>query len=185
MRRRAFSAGLVLVAVAVAAVVATVLLPNRTNAQYTPISNVPAQTVTDDPVAPIDPEAIKIGREFLLTAVVRKRLDWAYDHVHANLKGRMTRAEWDTGNIPVIPFDAQNGATTAFIPVFHLRVEVEFEVALVPKVRAVYAGRRPLQFYIALRREGDRPRGRWLVSYFEPNWRPPIRLRRGAVGGLG
>jgi hypothetical protein len=183
MRRRARIAGLVLVAVGVAAIVPTVLLPNRTNALNTPISNLPAQTVENDPVAPVDPEAIEIGREFLLTAVVRKDLDWAYDHVHVDLKGRMTRAEWDTGNIPVIPFDAQNVATTTFIPVFHLRVEVEFEIALVPKLHAVYAGRRPLQFYIALRRQGDRPRGRWLVSYFEPNWRPPIRLRRGVVGG--
>jgi hypothetical protein len=183
MRRRAFIAGLVLVAVGVAALVATVLLPNRTNALDTPISDVPAQMVEDDPAAPVDPEAIEIGRKFLLTAVVRKQLDWAYDHVHVDLKGRMTRAEWDTGNIPVIPFDAQNVSTTVFIPVFHLRVEVEFEIALVPKVHAVYAGTKPLQFYIALRREGDRPGGRWLVSYFEPNWRPPIRLRRGGVFG--
>ena len=38
----------------------------------------------------------------------RKNLDWAYDNVHVDMKGRMTRRQWDRGDIPVIPFDAQN-----------------------------------------------------------------------------
>jgi hypothetical protein len=88
----------------------------------------------------------------------------------------MSRQQWDKGNIPVIPFDAQNADTTAFIPQFSLREEVEFEIALVPKQHAIYAGTRPLRFYIALRREHDKPNGRWLVSYFEPHWKPPIPL---------
>ena len=52
--------------------------------------------------------------------------------------------------------------------------EVEFEVTLVPKVHSVYADTRPLRFYIALRRERDKPNGRWLVNYFQADWTPPI-----------
>ena len=106
----------------------------------------------------------------------RKNLDWAYDNVHVDLKGRMSRRVWDEGNIPVIPYDAQNARTTAFIVQFSLQKEVEFEVFLVPKVHSVYADARPLRFYIALRRERDKPNGRWLVSYFEPHWTPPVEL---------
>jgi hypothetical protein len=134
--------------------------------------------VKKDPTAPIDPIAVEIARKFLLTAVVRKNLDWAYDHVHTDMKGRMSRQEWDRGNIPVVPFDAQNAKTTAFIPVFHLREEAEFVIFLVPKRHATYAGDQPRQFFIALRREHDAPHGRWLVSYFEPDWKPPLLLQQ-------
>ncbi len=88
----------------------------------------------------------------------------------------MSRRVWDEGNIPVIPYEAQNARTTAFIVRFSLQKEVEFEIALVPKARSVYAGTPPLRFYIALRREHDKPHGRWLVSYFERHWQPPIEL---------
>ena len=177
-QRRVFFASLVLLAAGIAALLAVVVLPSRENALDTPISNVPAQVVKKDPVAPVDPVAIEIGRKFLTTAVVRKNLDWAYDNVHVDLKGRMTRKQWDRGDIPVVPFDAQNAQTTAFIPVFHLREEVEFVVFLVPKTHAVYAGDQPRQFFIALRREHDARDGRWLVSYFEPDWKPPILLQQ-------
>ena len=59
---------------------------------------------------------------------------------------------------------------------FHLQKEVEFQIALVPKPHAVYAGDRPVQFFIALRRDRDKANGRWLVSYFEPDYKPPVPL---------
>jgi hypothetical protein len=176
MQRRAFFAGLGLLAAGIVALLVTVLLPSKSHLLDTPISNVPATKVQNDPVARVDAASIRIGREFLLTAVQRKNLDWAYDNVHVDLKGRMSRRVWDRGNIPVIPYDAENARTTAFIVLFSLQREVEFEIALVPKTHSVYAGARPLRFYIALRREHDKPNGRWLVSYFQPHWRPPIEL---------
>jgi hypothetical protein len=176
LQRRAFFVSLAVLAAGIIAIIVTVALPSKTNAQDTPISNVPAQTVANDPPARVDPKAVEIGRKFLLTAVVRKNLDWAYDNVHVDMKGRMSRRVWDRGNIPVIPFDAQNAETTAFIPQFSLQKEVEFEIVLVPKVHAVYAGSKPLRFYLALRRDRDKANGRWLVSYFEPHWKPPVPL---------
>lgn len=176
LQRRAFFASLAVLAAGIIAIIVTVALPSKSNALDTPISNQPAQTVQNDPPARVDPKAIEIGRKFLLTAVVRKDLDWAYDNVHVDLKGRMSRKVWDRGNIPVIPFDAQNAETTAFIPQFSLQREVEFEITLVPKPHAKFAGTRPLRFYIALRRDHDKKNGRWLVSYFEPHWKPPIPL---------
>jgi hypothetical protein len=29
-------------------------------------------------------------------------------------------------------------------------------------------------FFLALKCAGDRPTGRWLVSYWQPHWRPPV-----------
>jgi hypothetical protein len=172
LQRRAFFASLAVLAAGIVALIVVVLLPGSPGVNA-PISNVPATHVKADPPAPVDPASERIAREFLLTAVQRKNLDWAYNNVHVDLKGRMSRKVWDEGNIPVIPYDAANAETTAFIVQFSLRTEVEFEVALVPKLHAVYASR-PLRFYIALRRAQDKPTGRWLVSYFEPHWKPPI-----------
>ena len=175
-QRRAFFASLVLLAGGIIALLVIVLLPSKDHALDTPISTQAADVVKQDPVAPVDPAALAIARKFLLTAVQRKNLDWAYDHVHVDLKGRMSRQQWDKGDIPVIPYDAQNASTTAFIPQFSLQREVEFEVALVPKKHAIYAGTKPLRFYIALRRAHDRKNGEWLVSYWEPHWKPPVPL---------
>ncbi len=173
IQRRFFFVSLGVLAAGIVALIVLVVLPNKPTEDQ-PLSNQPAQLVKPDPKRPVDPEAIKIARKFLLTAVVRKDLNWAYDHVHPNLKGRMTRKEWDTGNIPVIPCDARNANTTAFITQFSYQREVEFEIALIPKAHAVYCGDRPVRFYIALQREHGSATGRWLVSYFEPHYTPPV-----------
>ena len=36
-----------------------------------------------------------------------------------------------------------------------------------------------LLFFIGLKRESGKANGRWLVNYFEPNWRPPIPMAPG------
>jgi hypothetical protein len=157
----------------IAAVIALLVIGNEPT-KDAPISNQNAQLAKPDPNRPVDPESIKIARRFLLTAVVRKDLDWAYDHVDKSIKGNLTRAEWDRGDIPVIPCDAQNASTSAFVPMFSHQREVEFEIALVPKPHAVYCGSRMVRFYIGLQREHDSPTGRWLVSYWEPHYRPSV-----------
>jgi hypothetical protein len=171
--RRFFLASLGVFAAGVVTLIVFVVLPS-TPTKDQPLSSHNAQLAPKDAKRPVDPEAIKVARGFLLTAVVRKNLNWAYDHVHPNLKGRMTRAEWNTGNIPVIPCDAANATTTAFVPQFSYQREVEFEIALVPKPHSVYCGTRPVRFYIALRREHDTTDGRWLVSYWEPHSHGPV-----------
>ena len=42
----------------------------------------------------------------------------------------------------------------------------------------VYRIDKPLRFYLALRRDHDKKDGRWLVSYFEPHWKPPVPLQQ-------
>ena len=172
-QRRFFFTSLGVLSAGVVALIVLVILPNKPT-KDAPISTVNAQLAPKDPKRPVDPQSIKVAREFLLTAVVRKDLTKAYGIVHPNIKGRLSLKQWDTGNIPVIPCDAQNAKTTAFIPMFSYQREVEFEIALIPKVHAIYCGTRPVRFYIALQRDHDKPNGRWLVSYWEPHWRPPV-----------
>ena len=172
-QRRFFLASLGVFAAGVVALIVFVVIGNQPT-KDAPVSKRNAQVAKPDPKRPVDPESIRIARHFLLSAVIRKDLDWAYDHAHPDLKGRMTRAQWDTGNIPVIPCDAQNATTTAFVTQFSHQREVEFEVALVPKPHSVYCGTRTVRFYIDLKREHDTATGRWLVSYWEPHSRTPV-----------
>ena len=77
--------------------------------------------------------SVQIAREFIETAVLRKNLDWAYDHAHPFMKGLMTRKQWDKGTIPVIPFPAENAATAEFVVIYSYQTEVLFDVDLVSR----------------------------------------------------
>jgi hypothetical protein len=44
---------------------------------------------------------------FVTHAVARHNVDDAYDLTHPTLRGGISRAEWHTGNIPVVPFPVQ------------------------------------------------------------------------------
>lgn len=165
--------GLVLAGVAAGVAALFLLLPNHGTTNL-PISNQAAQIAKPELRAPRDPASVRIAREFIETAVLRKNLNWAYDHAHPYIKGLMTRAQWDRGTIPVIPFPAENATTAQFIVVYSYQTEVLFDVDLVARPGS---GVRPhLDFYMGLRRAGDKPTGRWLVSYWEPNWRPPVPI---------
>jgi hypothetical protein len=168
-RRAEILVALTVVAGGIGLVVA--LVPSTSHRLNSPISTEPAQLVPKDVPAPPDPAAKLLGRRFIETAVMRTDLDWAYDHVSADLKGRMTRTEWNKGTIPVIPYPATNAATTAFIVDYSFRTEALYEVELVAPAGSHI---RPMPFYIGLKREKGRATGRWLVSYWAPHWRPPV-----------
>lgn len=169
--RRRIRYGLALGGVAAVVAVLIIVLGNHptTNAK---VSNKPAQLAQVEKRVPRDPVSIQIGRQFLETAVLRRNLNWAYDHVHPYIKGLMTRAQWDRGNIPVIPYPAENIETAQFLTIYSYQTEVLFDVDLV--ARPGTHVRPHLDFYMGLRRAGGKANGRWLVSYWEPNWRPPI-----------
>src|SRR5438128_791975 len=79
--RRRIRFGLVLVGVAALVAGVIVILPGHetTNA---PSSKQNAQLAQKEIRTPSDPQAVRIGREFIETAVMRKNLSWAYDHAH-------------------------------------------------------------------------------------------------------
>ncbi len=159
-----FAAGVIAAAVA--------FLPGTSNAFKSTFSTVPATLYHKQPTVKPAPAALALAREFIETAVARQNLDASYDIVHPDIRGRLTRKEWDTGNIPVIGYPAANATTAAFVPVYSYPTQMLLNVDLVAKVGS---GVRPeLLFFIGLRRQGDKPNGRWLVNYWEPHWRPPI-----------
>jgi hypothetical protein len=137
-----------------------------------PISNKPAQTVKPQVKAPADPKAFKVARTFLETAVLRKNLDAAYPLVNDEIKGGMTKKQWDKGTIAVMPYPAENTKTAAFSVLWSYKTQLMTVVDLVAKPGSHV--RPHLPFYLGLVRAHNKPGGRWLVNYFQADWTPPI-----------
>ena len=95
-------------AVGVVAFISVFLLRGTSNAFPDTISNQPAKLAQKEKTVPVTKQQIDLMRTFIKTAVARKRLAYAYSLVDADLKGTMTLKQWETGNIPVIQYEAEN-----------------------------------------------------------------------------
>jgi hypothetical protein len=152
----------------------SVFLLKGTSGIHSPLSDKPAQKAPRLVKAPPSKAALKVAREFVETAPLRKNLDRAYELVAPSLKGGLSRKQFETGNIPVIDYPAGNAKTAAFLVDWSYRTEMMLEVDLVAK-RGSGANIRPhLDFYLGLQRVGNKPNGRWRVFTWVPNWHPPI-----------
>jgi len=140
-------------------------------------SSQPATLIKPDQKAPVTKDQIALARRFLKTAVARSDLASAYWITGPDLRGGLTRSQWLKGNIPVLYYHADNIDTAEFGVDYSYKTQALFEVNL-HAVRGT-EDRPELLFFIGLRRQGDKPNGRWLVNYFEPNWRPPIPMAPG------
>ncbi|HVC87452.1 MAG TPA: hypothetical protein VNC40_08505 [Gaiellaceae bacterium] len=170
-RRLLWLSGGVLLA-GIAAFVSLVLMRGTGNSFPDTISNKPATLYHPEKTVPVTKEQIGLARRFIETAVARKNLDVAYTLVHADLKGALTRRQWDTGNIPVITYEAQNAQTAAFTVDYSYATSALLEVDLVARP---HTETRPhLLFYLGLKRASKN--APWLVNYWQPHWRPPVPM---------
>jgi hypothetical protein len=102
---------------------------------------------------------------FVRTAVLRKNLDRSYDLVDQQLKGGLSRAEWRTGDIPVIPFPAKDFAfAKSKLRYSHGNV-ARYDVAIFARPKGNTGSAVFLVEMHAQRLAGKR---RWLVDYWEP-----------------
>lgn len=174
-RRFLIGSGIIFAA-GVIAFVSIVWLRGTSNAFVGTLSNKPATLIKKEKKVPPSPAAFKVARKFLETAVLRKNIDASYNLVHVDLKGRMTRKQWDTGNIPVVDYPANNAETASFQVDFSYQTEMLLEVNLVAKKGSPSTVRPNLDFFLGLKRADGKTDGRWLVNYWEPHWRPPVPL---------
>ena len=169
-QKRILVGSILIFVIGAAAFISIVWLRGTGNAFTSPISTNSAQLIKPEKKVPVSPEALATARKFIETAVLRQNVDAAWPLVHVDLRGRMTRKSWDTGNIPVIDYPANNAKNAQFIIDYSYQTSMLAEVDLVAKKGS---GVRPhLDFYIGLKKKD----GKWLVSYWEPHWRPPVPL---------
>lgn len=132
----------------------------------------PKQRLVDEPAQVVSvPELAHLSRAetaqllgmstlFVRTAVAHRRLRGAYDLVGPELRGGMSRAEWATGDNPVVPFPAVGIASWSVA--YSYRDDVALDLALVARPGSDTIGK---TFRIELTRKPSRG---WRVVSWVP-----------------
>jgi hypothetical protein len=108
-------------------------------------------------------EIRQVSLVFIGSAVARQHLDDSYDLVGPSLREGLTKAQWRTGNIPVIPFAVQSVAHWTLD--YSYANDVAFEVVLLGKPGTHPHGK---TFFIELKRFPRIHPGHWLVESWGP-----------------
>jgi len=166
-------------AVAAGAVVVALQWPN-TAPKEPPVSTIPLHIDYRPPKAvklKLHDRAMALGvaSKFIFTAVARKNIDRSWTLVAPEFRAGLTRRQWDTGNIPVVPY-----------PVGQARWKLEysdvegvgFQMGLFPP-KGVH--QRPQVFLIGLHQLKSGTEGQWVVDSWQS---APIRSSQ-AAGGSG
>ena len=164
-------AGLVLVA----GIVTFLLVFFRNTAK--PIDSAPATPVTPGKPAatqknvPVAKEARLVAGRFILTAVQRKHLAEAWKLAAPPIRAGLTRKQWLTGNIAVVPWFGKLGPVPLKVD-YSYPSEAQFTVILAPKEGAKGATD---TFIMGLKRYGKH----WKVTAWVPYEPPAIRSSQG------
>jgi hypothetical protein len=160
----------------VAGIVAFVVVHFGTNTAK-PLTPSGAPPVKHPYVVPKPEKTVKVSKaakevagRFILTAVQRKNLDVAWKLVTPAIKQGLTRKQWMTGAIPVVPWLGKIGVTPLKIDYSYAR-EVEFTVAMLP---AKGDKTKPDYFVMVLKKVGSGKHARWLVDQWVPREPVPI-----------
>jgi hypothetical protein len=120
----------------------------------------PVQIVKPEKNVPVPKAARVVAGQFILTAVQRKHLERAWPLVTNGIRQGLTRKQWMTGSIAVVPWLGRIGTTPIKVDYSHPR-EVELTVAILPakgeKTKADY-------FVMNLKKVGSGRHARWLVD---------------------
>ncbi len=103
---------------------------------------------------------LSVAQRFVTTAVVRDGVGESWELTHADLRQGMTRQEWSSGDIPVVPYPVD---TARWRLGYSQEGVVGLEVYLLP---AAGSTTRPMIFDMELKADEER----WLVS----NWAPRV-----------
>ena len=107
-------------------------------------------------------QVLATAANFVTHAVARRRVEEAYDLAAPSLRGGLTRAQWRSGTIPVVPFPAEQA---------RLRVEfsdeagIGLQVLLLPTAASRL---RPELFNMELAASGRGARQKFLVTSWSP-----------------
>jgi hypothetical protein len=130
----------------------------------------PFEHAVGEKTVPLERAATRVARQFILTAVARRNLADAYDLVGAELKQGVTRAQWNAGNIPVVPYPVSPSQATPAKVAYSHKSSALLEVTLHPRASAQVNGVKvgPQTFYLELHARGSGTARHWVVT----NWVP-------------
>jgi hypothetical protein len=154
-----------------AAVFAIVFFRNTSHPLANTLSNQAAAVAKNEPTVALDPAIVPLMKKFIATAVVRKNLDQAYALVGPDIRGDLSKKEFETGNIPVIPYPAADIQNVRYTVDYSHPSDVGLEVGLNP---APGTATRRLTFYAGFKKVGSGSAKHWVVNYWSPRYHPPV-----------
>jgi hypothetical protein len=115
----------------------------------------------------VPPQAVRTAQKFIQTAVLRKDVAASWALVIPAVRAGLTRAQWNTGDIPVVPFTRDRFGGAKFRIDRARQRSIIFEVLLTSHRLGVA----PADDFLEMVPSG----GRWLISYFAPRGQnPPV-----------
>ena len=143
----------------------------KTNDNKETFSNERVQNTSAPETVPLAPEARQVVVRFIKTAVMRQNLAEAWNISGPQIRQDISRKEWLTGNIPVVPYpDAAVNRSPVKITWSH-PTEAGLEVVLQPKPGSKD---KPQLFFVGVLKQGSGSQARWVVDYWAPYAPPPI-----------
>jgi hypothetical protein len=143
----------------------------KTNETRETFSNEAVRDTSTVPTVPLAPEARQVVVRFIKTAVMRQNLAEAWTIAGPQIRQNLTRQQWLSGNIPVVPYpNAAVDRSPVKITWSH-PTEAGLEVVLQPKPGS---REKPQLFFVNVLKQGTGSRARWVVDYWAPYAPPPI-----------
>jgi hypothetical protein len=156
-----------LVAIGIAALI--VFVPNTGHSFATPIDESSQAQVYHAPrtvtaSAAQKAAAVSTLSRFVRSAVIRRELATSWPLATAHMKNGTSRADWLSGNLPVVPYPASAFRTTGFTLRYQYKGILGYDVLVLPK-RTKAAQRAGQQVYAC---ELHDVHGSWLVDQCYP-----------------
>ena len=175
-RRRAGWLG-ALIAVAGAAALLVVLVGNTGHAVPQRFEAGKPQVVPPRPKRDVFTAAERrevraVAARFVESAVYRKHVDDSWAITTAHLHQGISRADWASGEIPIVPYSADAVAEVRWRLDYSYAKDVALKVAFYPKPGS---GAARQIFEIELENHGTDATPNWLVSYWAPSGGPQLQ----------
>jgi hypothetical protein len=117
-------------------------------------------------------EVRAVATRFVESAVYRRHVDDSWGITTADLHQGISRADWASGEIPVVPYSADAVAEVRWKLDYSYAKDVALKVAFYPKPGS---GAARQIFEIELENHGTDTTPNWLVSYWAPSGGPQLQ----------
>jgi hypothetical protein len=139
---------------------------DQSAASDAPRSSEAAKVMSQGREVPLSAEVLRVAARWILGAVTRADLPGTYALTDPDIRGSMSRTQWELGAIPVVSYPVGTLSKKSWRVRFSRAREALLEVHLVPLagLKAVA----PRTFLIGLKRVGAGKRASWVVNYWSP-----------------
>ena len=125
---------------------------------------------------PLSDDARQVAETWILGAVTRNDLAGTFALTDPDIRGSMSREEWESGEIPVVPYPVGELDPSHWQVRYSLANEALLEIRLLPASTAATVA--AVTFILGLKRVGTGSTRRWVVNYWSPKYRAEVPLTR-------